>query len=136
MSPKSKNRLVVQPEKLRLNEPEKPIVFSFKYLHPTSFTKSRNANRKFFSSFLLRLQKLSELGWKQILTDKRHGFGREKIPLSEIKPRLNYSPSPEQTFLLSLRATGDNHVFLGVRQDNIFYILFIEAEFGDIYDHN
>ena len=67
MSPKSKNRLVVQPQKLRLNEPEKPIVFSFKYLHPTSFTKSRNANRKFFSSFLLRLQKLSELGWKQYL---------------------------------------------------------------------
>ena len=136
MSPKRRNRLVVQPQKLRLNETEKPIVFSFKYLHSTSFTKSKNANRKFFSSFLLRLQKLSELGWKQILTDKRHSFGGEKIPLSEIKPKLNYSPSPEQAFLLSLRATGDNHVFLGVRQDNIFYILFIEAEFGDIYNHN
>ena len=32
-------------------------------------------------------------------------------------------------------ATGDNHVFLGYRQQNTFEVIFIEYNFGDIYTH-
>lgn len=34
-----------------------------------------------------------------------------------------------------LRATGDNHSFLGYRTEDVFQILFIEYQFGDIYQH-
>lgn len=30
---------------------------------------------------------------------------------------------------------GDNHVFLGYRQQNTFEVIFIEYNFGDIYSH-
>lgn len=34
-----------------------------------------------------------------------------------------------------MRATGDNKVFLGVRNENVFNVMFIEHNFGDIYSH-
>lgn len=37
--------------------------------------------------------------------------------------------------LLVLRATGNNHAFLGYRDGNVFQVLFIEYHFGDIYNH-
>lgn len=37
--------------------------------------------------------------------------------------------------LLVFRATGDNHVFLGYREENVFQVIFIEYQFGDVYQH-
>ncbi len=34
-----------------------------------------------------------------------------------------------------MRATGDNHAFLGHRIGNVFNVIFIEHEFGDVYNH-
>lgn len=120
--------------KLRRSELD-PVFFSFEYLHNISFSESNCADRKFFASFLLRLQKLSQLGWSKLNAEKRHGYGWEKIPLSAIKPSIRYTPAPDLQYLLCFRAGGDNRVFLGIRQENTFYILFIEAQFGDIYNH-
>ena len=39
------------------------------------------------------------------------------------------------TKLLVLRATGNNHAFLGYRDGSVFQVLFIEYKFGDIYNH-
>lgn len=38
--------------------------------------------------------------------------------------------------LLVFRATGDNHVFLGYREGNVFQVIFIEYQFGDVYSHS
>jgi len=37
--------------------------------------------------------------------------------------------------LVVFRATGDNRAFLGIRNDDIFHIVFIEENFGDVYEH-
>ena len=37
--------------------------------------------------------------------------------------------------LLVFRATGANHVFLGYREGNVFQVIFIEYQFGDVYSH-
>ena len=37
--------------------------------------------------------------------------------------------------MLHYRATGDNHVFLGYRDNNVFQVIFIEYQFGDVYVH-
>lgn len=110
------------------------VVFSFKYLHKVSFDKTKRSD--FFVKFILRLQSLSSLGWDEINRSDRHQYGWEKIPAACLHPTITKSPIPDINDLICFRASGDNRVFLGVRLSNVFYILFIEAEFGDIYDNN
>lgn len=110
------------------------IVFSFKYLHEHSFTGKR-VKADFLQGFLLRLKKLSELGWQRIRQEKRHGYGCEKIPISQIKADVQSTPTPDTSYLLAFRSSGDNRAFLGVQTGSTFQILFIEARHGDIYEH-
>lgn len=110
------------------------IVFSFKYLHEHSFTDKR-VKSNFLQGFLLRLKKLSELGWQRIRQEKRHGYGCEKIHISQIKADVQSTPTPDTNYLLAFRSSGDNKAFLGVQTGKTFHILFIEARHGDIYEH-
>lgn len=109
-------------------------LFCFKYLSDHSIKKSKDV--KFFIDFLLRLKKISELGWKEIRKSGRHEYGMEKIPVEQIHPDLPKSITPE-THLDVFRANGNNLPFLGtrLRNSNVFRVLFIETKFGDIYKH-
>lgn len=80
-----------------------------------------------------RLKKICGTDWKTVNISQRHAIGCEKIPVTAIKKDLKLTR--EVTFLLAFRATGDNHTFLGFRDGNIFQVVYIEAEFGDIYNH-
>lgn len=107
-------------------------LFSFKYLTEYSINSCRDGG--FFLDFLLRLKKLSELGWKEIAKAGRHGFGMEKIPREIIKPDIPPQITPEVP-LFAFRATGSNLPFVGFQEGRVFHIVFIETAFGDIYDH-
>lgn len=109
-------------------------IFSFKYLQDISYLESEDAD--FLAKFINRLHKLSILGWKGIRTSQRHSFGTEQLEYNQIKPK-DKIPSfitPETKFTV-FRAHGDNRPFLGIQDKNVFHIIFIEANFGDIYDH-
>jgi hypothetical protein len=109
-------------------------VFCFKFLNDASFKECKKAD--FFIEFLLRLKKLSELGWKEIRQSQRHSFGMEKIPIEKIHPQLPSCITPEVTHLHVFRATGNNLPFVGIEIQKVFRVLFIETTFGDIYDHS
>lgn len=132
-SPKIKN---VQPltsiEKNKITEEDYPI-FCFKYLSDISIKDCKSCD--FFIELLLRFKKLSELGWKEIRQSQRHSFGMEKIPVGIIHPKLPSCVTPDVTHLHVFRATGSNLPFIGIEIQKIFRILFIETNFGDIYDH-
>lgn len=115
------------------NVPEK-IVFGFSELRQYSYTEAAN-DGKFFIKFLERMKKLGELTWDTVFTTQRHSFGAEKIPVSSLRSNVRKLVPSGMDSLLALRATGDNHVFLGYRDGDIFQVLFIEHEFGDVYDH-
>ena len=51
-----------------------------------------------------------------------------------MKPQLPSVVTPE-VHLMVLRSTNDNRALVGFREWNIFHIIFIEANFNDIYDH-
>lgn len=109
-------------------------VFCFKYLQPHSYNKC--ADSSFFIEFLQRLQKLGSLGWNEIGRSHRHSFGTEKIPLKKIKPKSLPSIVTEDVEELTVfRATGSNLPFLGIRLNDTFQVIFIETNFGDIYNH-
>lgn len=107
-------------------------LFSFRHLQEVSFTDCKSYS--FFVNFLIRLRKLSQLGWKMIDQSSRHGFGLEKIPQGILRHRLPQEITPEVP-IFAFRATGDNHPFVGFREGKIFHIIFIESQFGEVYQH-
>lgn len=113
---------------------EEHPVFSFEYLCENFLRPSRE-NPDFFQDFVKRLHKLSKLGWKQIRTSDRHGFGMEKIPVTQIHPQMPTRVTEDVTELSVFRADGANRVFAGFIRDRIFFVLFIESNFGDLYEH-
>lgn len=109
-------------------------LFSFKYLQDFSLDKCNDVS--FFYEFIFRLKKLSELGWNEIRKSAKHSFGMEKIPYHLIKPK-NHLPefvTPDAE-LCVFRATGSNLPFVGIQNGKIFYVIFVETKFGDVYDH-
>lgn len=109
-------------------------VFCFRYLQENSLKNCRDAG--FLKKFLFRLSTLCNLSWKEIKTSPRHSFGTEQLPISRIKPTSKpVILTPDVEKLTIFRATGDNHAFLGIVKEPLFHVIYIETEFGDIYDH-
>ncbi|MCC8114125.1 MAG: hypothetical protein LIP03_09075 [Bacteroidales bacterium] len=109
------------------------VVFSFKYLQPVSYTECRDLS--FFISWVNRLNKYSQLTWTDLYTSQRHSFGTENIPIHSLKRQPNLPKDFEADSLIALRATGSNHPMLGFRENNIYHVVFLESQFGDIYNH-
>lgn len=109
-------------------------LFCFTYFDHEILKKNKQHNTDLCFCFLERLQKLSNLGWKAIMTSDRHGLGTEKIPIKQIKCSLPSIITPDVQHLLVFRAKG-LLPFLGLRDKNIFHVLYIEPNFGVVYDH-
>lgn len=107
------------------------VSFGFDFLHDVSYTECKKSD--FFINLLKRMRNLCLLDWNEINKSQRHSYGYEKISVKEIKKDIHITKGVD--YLFAFRATGDNHVFLGFREGNVFKVVFIEAEFGDIYNH-
>ena len=115
-------------------EDNEALSFGFAELINISFTNAAN-DSKFFINYLQHLQKFCQLSWKGIRTSQRHSFGAEPIDVKSLSAKAQQHIPSGLDKLLVLRATGNNHSFLGYRKSNVFQVLFIEYEFGDIYSH-
>ena len=105
-------------------------VFSFAYLQDASLKKCGNV--EILKNLLIQLRKISSLNWGVLDQTQRHGLGYETIDQKAIKPAI-----PDEaagTRLLAFRGAG-MLPFVGYRNEEVFYILFIETKFGDIYNH-
>ena len=109
------------------------VVFGFSKLQSISYTDTKKVS--FFIEYLERLKKLSDLDWKTVFTSQRHGFGTEPMPVSSLTPSARSLVPDGIENLLVFRATGDKHVFLGIQDANVFQVIFIEVNFGEIYPH-
>ena len=114
--------------KIKKQHPERPpvgpsrVVFGFSELRP-------------LISYIERLKRLCLLDWSDLRCAQRHSFGTEKISLVSLSPAAQNNCPAGVDGLLALRAAGDNHAFLGYRDGNVFQVVFIEYQFGDIYRH-
>lgn len=110
------------------------VAFNFSELRTISYSDAKR-DGAFFINFIGRLKKLCSLDWNTINRSERHSFGTETMSVSKLtKAAQEKAPSGVDSFKV-FRATGNNHVFLGYREENIFYVVFIEYNFGDIYNH-
>lgn len=110
------------------------IRFDFSELRNISYSNA-STDGDFFISFLERLKKLSSLTWQEVYKAHRHSFGTETISVKNLKNSAKNHIPNEITKLLIFRSTGSNKAFLGIREENVFKIFFIEYVFGDIYPH-
>ena len=118
-----------------IGKAQERIVFGFSELRPYSYVDSRN-DSDFFISFLGRLKKLSTLDWNTVNLSARHSFGLEKMNVCDMTKAAQAQVPDGMTSLLVFRATGDNHAFLGYREGNVFQVIFVEYQFGDVYSHS
>lgn len=84
------------------------------------------------SEFLVKWAKRSGLTWDELAKHDRHGLGYEKLPMTEIKPRVPEKYQQEK--FVVFRHEG-NLPFVGFRAGDVFYVLWIETKYGDLYDH-
>jgi hypothetical protein len=86
------------------------------------------------AQFALTLHKCAKLTWQDIGQAGRHGNGTEWIPAGQVR-----APIPEkfsdQTKFMAFRYNGKKPM-LGVRINEVFHVLWIEREFGDVYPHD
>ena len=137
MTQKKRHRLIkplgnITIERENVSKEDYPV-FCFKYLSEKSIKGCTDYS--FYFDFLMRLKKLSTLGWNEIRKSPVHSFGMEPIPVGKIKPNLPACITPEIKKLHVFRASGNNLPFVGIQVQNVFRILFIETQFGDIYNH-
>ena len=111
------------------------LVFSFEELRSFSYIKAEK-DGEFFIKFLERMKKLGGIDWNTVNTSGRHSFGTEKMKVSDLTTSARQLVPAGVDSLIVLRATGNNHVFLGTRDENVFNVIFIEYQFGDVYKHN
>lgn len=86
------------------------------------------------SEFLLKWAKRSNLTWTDLRTHSKHGLGSEKIPLRKIKPACPEILQDAEDVLV-FRHEG-NLPFAGVRADDVFYVVWIESSYNDLYEHD
>jgi len=111
------------------------LSFGFKDLRDISYVKAKN-DSGYFVDFIQHLRKFCSLNWNDVRTTQRQGLGTESLDVSSLKEGAKELVPSGLTKLLVLRATGNNHAFLGYRDGSVFQVLFIEYRFGDIYSHN
>ncbi len=84
-------------------------------------------------AFLQTIERRGNLTWEQVLLDGKHGLGTEQMPSSSIIPSLppGWDKSSDYTVL---RYFG-NLPMVGWRDRDVFHIVWVEANYGDVYDH-
>lgn len=124
---------LVQPVEAASEEDEHPT-FSFRYLSMDVSVKK--CDNKVFRKFTARLKALSDMTWKQINASGRHNYGWELMEKDLLKPRKSISTALSDVEKFHVfRYDSDNHAFVSVVKGNTIYPIFIEATFGDVYNH-
>jgi hypothetical protein len=84
------------------------------------------------AAFLVKWARRSAFTWKELTTHQKHGLGSEQLPSYMIK--RNPPEVLAQDKYMVLRHEG-NQPFVGYKIGDTFYVLWIEANYGDVYDH-
>jgi hypothetical protein len=117
----------------RENPQELPPHFSFEHLHHDFHLDKCDRDGK--AALAEALVKRSSMTWAGIYSADRHGLGSENMPVKQTRLRGKIPERfSDHDKLLILRYHG-NKPMAGFRVERVYYVLAVEAEFGDLYDH-
>lgn len=84
-------------------------------------------------SFAKSWQKRSRFTWAELASHGKHGLGSEKLPLNKIRPAAPRILGDEKEVLVFRYM--ENLPVAGIQFGDVFAPLWIEREYGDLYDH-
>ncbi len=85
------------------------------------------------ADFAMALFRRRSMTWLQIIQADRHGLGLETIPVDRIKPDIPGQFVDADKFVV-LRYS-DRLPMVGVRRGDTFHVIWVEKNYGDVYDH-
>ncbi len=131
---KSLGKLSLDKQPIEAEEEGERPTFSFRYLNMDVSVK--RCDSIVFRKFVTRLRILSEMTWKNINVSDRHQYGWELIARESLKPQRSIPAELSDVSKFHVfRYDSDNHPFVSVVKGNAIYPLFVEAKFGDVYNH-
>lgn len=86
------------------------------------------------AAFAMALQKRSSLTWREIMVIPRHGLGYEMLPAGQIKCAPPHRFEGTEKFMV-FRYHGKLPM-VGARIRDTFHVLWIERQYGELYDHS
>jgi hypothetical protein len=114
-----------------VNHDDESPKFCLHFLRTDFDVHALDARRQ--AAFAKALQKLASSRWKELITAPRHGQGTEQIPRGQIRAPIPLQFQDQEKFLV-FRYDGVLPM-AGVRVRDVFHVLWIEPEFGRLYDH-
>jgi hypothetical protein len=84
------------------------------------------------SDFLLKWFRRAKFTWAALGQHDKHALGYEFMPKKQIKPQL---PEHLQQDKYMVFRHHQNLPVLGFKAGDTFYVLWIENEYGQVYDH-
>lgn len=105
-------------------------ILSLKHLQPGWGIENMSA--EMCQEFMSKWAKRSAFTWAELATHPKHGLGSEKLPKSKFNIQIPETLSQDEYKVM--RHHG-NLPFVGIQAADIFYVLWIECEYGDLYDH-
>jgi hypothetical protein len=105
-------------------------VFSLRYIHKDFSLLSCVKDEK--ASFADTLFNLSQLTWRELILDHKHGLGCEKIPRYQIQSNPSAEIKDDVNFLAF--RFYKKAPMVGYRDGDVFYIIWLDREFK-LYEH-
>ncbi|MEB4208742.1 hypothetical protein [Mycobacterium sp. 94-17] len=117
---------------MRRDYQESTPVFCLHHLHNGYDVKALE-DKDAQAQLALAMHKCAQLQWKQIHQTGRKASGTEMIPADQIKAPIPPKFADQDKFM-AFRYNGKLPM-VGVRINDVFHVLWVERQFGDVYDH-
>ena len=106
------------------------LLLSFRHIQPRFGVDALSERQR--SEFLLKWFKRCQFSWTDLGIHDKHGLGYEMLARKSFRPSI-----PESLFrdkYMVFRHDG-NHPFAGFKAGDVFYVLWVEAKYNDLYSH-
>lgn len=106
------------------------LLLSFRHLQPRFGVEEMSERQR--SEFMVKWAKRCSFTWTELQTHRKHALGFEMLPRKQFRP--NPPESLEEDSYMVFRHDG-NMPFAGFKAGDTYYVLWIEARYGDLYPH-
>jgi hypothetical protein len=128
--PEPSQRALAVPTQPASHDSESPK-FCLHFLHRDFDVNSLGPEKQ--AAFAKTLQKLASSVWADIKRAPRHGQGTELLPARDLKAPIPARFQDQDKFMV-FRYHGKLPM-AGVRVADVYHVLWIEPEFGKLYNH-
>jgi len=85
--------------------------------------------------FFRHLRAYGKMTWNELMSHGRHSWGSELLPAERLHVPIPRAYDDRDQFMV-LRWHGDNRPMVGIRDRDVFEILWVAPDFHSVYEHH